>query len=83
FDEFRDRFRRWSSAPLNVAYADDESIGWQLIGSAPQRGAGGGTIPTAAADPATAWHQDPVPFEEMPHVVDPPGDFVATANNLP
>ena len=77
-------FRGWNSVSLNVAYADENGrIGWQLIGSAPVRGVGGGTIPLAAADPATRWSDEPVPYDEMPHSSDPDSGFVVTANNHP
>jgi penicillin amidase len=84
FEDLRRVYGPWSSVPLNVAFADASgTIGWQLIGSAPVRGRGGGTIPLQASDASTRWADDPVPFADLPHVVDPPGGFLATANNLP
>jgi len=83
FTDLRAGFRDWSSIPLNVAFAaDDGTIGWQLIGSAPTRGSGNGTMPQDASDPDTAW-TGTVPYESMPYAVDPDAGFVATANNLP
>jgi penicillin amidase len=84
FDDLHEGFRGWSSVPLNVAYADATgTVGWQLIGSAPQRGTSSGTMPADASDPDTAWRSDPVPYDEMPNITDPQPGFVATANNLP
>jgi len=84
FEELRRSYASWPSVPLNLAYADaGGTIGWQLIGDAPRRGKGGGTIPLSAADPETRWHDDPLPFDDLPHVSDPDTGFVATANNLP
>ena len=83
FDAMRQAFRDWTSVPLNVAYADAETIGWQLIGSAPIRGVGGGTIPTKASDPATHWAGGAVPYDDIPHVSSPEAGFVVTANNQP
>lgn len=84
FEDLHETFRGWASVPLNVAYADEAgTIGWQLIGSAPVRGLGGGTIPLRAADAATRWRDDPVPYDEIPHVSNPQSGFVVTANNLP
>ena len=40
-------------------------------------------MPLPAWDEATGWEPDPVPFDDLPHVEDPPAGFVATANNLP
>ncbi len=83
-DDLHEAFRGWTSVPLNVAYADEKgAIGWQLIGSAPVRGLGGGTLPTPASDPATAWADDPVPYDELPRLANPASGFVVTANNLP
>lgn len=84
FDDLRSVYGSWTSVPLNVVFADESgSIGWQLIGSAPLRGRGGGTIPLHAADPATRWRKGRVAFAEMPHLHDPPDGYVATANNMP
>ncbi|HSM01485.1 MAG TPA: penicillin acylase family protein [Acidimicrobiia bacterium] len=84
FADLREVYGSWTSVPLNVAFADEsDTVGWQLIGSAPVRGRGGGTIPLDASDPETRWKDEPVRFEELPHAVDPPSGFVATANNLP
>ena len=83
-DDLRRTYASWPSVPLNIVYADTTgSIGWQLIGDAPRRGVGGGTIPLRAADPATRWSDDPLPFDELPGASDPETGFVATANNLP
>jgi penicillin amidase len=67
-----------------VAYADTSgTIGWQLIGDAPDRRSGTGAIPRPAWDPATGWEPEPVPYEQMPHDRDPAAGYLATANNLP
>ena len=84
FEGLHEAFRGWSSIPLNLAYADEAgTIGWQLIGSAPIRGVGGGTIPTMAADPDTKWSDERVPYDQIPHISDPQEGFVVTANNQP
>lgn len=83
FEELHEAFRGWSSVPLNIAYADATTIGWQLIGTSPVRRSGSGMIPLAAADEETSWHDDPVPYDEMPRLRDPDAGFVVTANTLP
>lgn len=84
FGELRTAFDSFAALPLNVVYADaDGSIGWQLVGDVPVRKRGGGAVPLPAADPGTGWEPDPLPFARLPHVLDPPVGFVATANNLP
>lgn len=84
FADLRATFESFPALPLNVAYADaGGSIGWQLIGDVPIRKRGTGAVPLPAADPETGWEDAPLPFDRLPHVVDPPIGFVATANNLP
>lgn len=84
FRSLRSAFESWPSLPLNIAYADTSgAIGWQLIGDAPDRRRGTGAVPLPAGDPATAWGPDPIPFASLPHDLDPPVGFIASANNLP
>lgn len=84
FEDFRSAFAEWPGPSLNMAYADASgAIGWQLTGQAPRRRKGYGTIPLAGWDPDAGWEEHGVPFEEMPHLADPPQGYVATANNRP
>lgn len=83
FGDLRRCFRAWPSVSLNVAYADGHGVGWVLIGEAPVRGRGGGTIPLRADDPETAWRSGRITGDDLPHTWDPDAGFVATANNLP
>ena len=82
FDQFRRAFAHWPVLPLNVVYADEAGhIGWQLAGQLPQRRVGFGTIPLPADAPGVGWEAEPVPFDRMPFMADPPTGFIATANN--
>jgi penicillin amidase len=82
FDQFRQAFAKWPVLPLNVVYADAANhIGWQLVGQLPQRTTGFGTLPLPAATSGAGWAADPVPFDRMPYLADPPAGFIATANN--
>lgn len=84
FEEMRAAFTSWPSLPLNIAYADvTGTIGWQLIGDAPDRRKGTGALPMPGWDPAAGWGPDPVPYDRLPHAKDPKEGFLATANNLP
>ena len=84
FEEFRRMFEQWPTASLNMVYADEGgTIGWQLAGQVPRRKRGSGTMPQPGADVGTAWEGEPVPFDEMPYVTDPPSGTVASANNRP
>jgi penicillin amidase len=84
FDEFR---ALYSSAPCmstSYVYADvTGKIGWTLVGEAPIRKKGFGTLPLAGWDPEVGWEDETVPFEQMPWSVDPEEGFLATANNQP
>jgi penicillin amidase len=84
FDEFRHCFRHWPVLPLNVVYADAEgTIGWQLVGQIPRRKGLSGLVPQPADSPRAGWEADLVPFETMPHRVNPESGFIATANQSP
>jgi penicillin amidase len=82
--DLHEEMRFWHGPTLNVVYADDAGdIAWTLIGEAPVRRAGHGTIPLPGWDPVTGWEPVGVPYDEMPHAVNPPGGKLATANNRP
>ena len=84
FDEFRRAFERWSSTPLNMSYADTSGdIGWLLVGEAPRRRKGFGTVPFPGWDPDAGWEDQPVAFDEMPFALNPADGALATANNRP
>jgi penicillin amidase len=84
FQSFRREFEAWPALNQNVVYADETgAIAWQLIGEAPRRRKGWGTLPQSGADLDAGWLDEGVPFAEMPYVLDPPAGFVATANNKP
>ena len=74
FEEFRRALHQWPLTPLHMVYADTSgNIGWQLVGAAPKRRKGFGTVPLAGWDEDAGWENGPVAFDEMPH----------TANNQP
>jgi penicillin amidase len=84
FEEFRQCMAQWPALSANLVYADaTEKVGWQLAGEAPRRRRGWGLLPQPGWDPGVGWEHEPVPFAEMPHLADPPGGFVATANARP
>lgn len=84
FEEFRRAFRFWPIVPFNVVYADESgTVGWQLAAQAPRRRKGHGTIPLPGWDPEVGWDAEPVPFDEMPYLLNPACGFIATANAKP
>jgi penicillin amidase len=84
FEEFRSAFKDWFSLSQNMVFADATGdVGWQLVGISPRRKKGCGTIPLPGWDPDCGWHDDPIPFENMPYCLNPEMGFVATANTQP
>jgi len=84
FEEFRKELAHWPLSSQNVAYADASgTIGWQLMGQAPRRRKGWGTIPLPGWDMDAGWEADLVPYEEIPHLANPACGYIATANTKP
>jgi penicillin amidase len=76
---FRAALRDWSVAIFNFVYADASGhIGYQMAGRIPIRGrvVPGFRDANAAAD---QW-QGTIPFDDLPHMYDPPSGYVASAN---
>ena len=71
--------RDWAVAIFNFVYADANGhIGYQMAGRIPIRGrvVPGFRDANAAAD---QW-QGYIPFDDLPHMYDPPSGYVASAN---
>jgi penicillin G amidase len=80
WDAFRKAFSMFLAPGQNVMYADvDGNIGYQATGQVPIRAAGDGSLPVSGSDDAHEW-KGFIPFDEMPHVYNPPTGILATAN---
>jgi penicillin amidase len=80
WDQFRKAFSTFGAPGQNVMYGDvDGHIGYQATGRVPIRAAGDGSLPVNGSDDAHEW-KGWIPFDEMPHVYDPPAGILATAN---
>ena len=80
WDEFRKAFSTFGAPGQNVMYGDvDGHIGYQATGRVPMRAAGDGSLPVSGSDDAHEW-KGWIPFDEMPHVYDPPSGILASAN---
>ena len=80
WDSFRAAFSKMDAPGQNVVYADvDGNIGYQATGHVPIRAAGDGSLPVSGTDDVHEW-KGYIPFDEMPHVYDPPNGIIATAN---
>lgn len=81
WDEFREAVKLFPGPSQNFVYADvDGHIGWYSAGRLPIRRAGDGSRPYAGASADGDWLGF-VPFDELPHVLDPPSGRIVTANN--
>lgn len=81
FEGFRDAARALECPGQNLVYADvDGTIGYQCTGLHPIRRAGNGTVPVPGWTSEHEW-EGFVPFEELPHAVDPDRGYLVTAND--
>ncbi|HLX84569.1 MAG TPA: penicillin acylase family protein [Terriglobales bacterium] len=80
WNEFRKAFSNFYAPGQNAMYADvDGHIGYQATGRVPIRTTGDGSVPVSGSDDAHEW-KGWIPYDEMPHVYDPPSGILATAN---
>ena len=81
-DEARRIHRGWQLSGQNPGFADVEGhIGYQMRGRVPRRGrvTRGYRV---ASDPADQWGE-PLPFEVLPAMADPPRGWIGSANQRP
>ncbi len=79
--EFREAVRSWTVPVQNVVYADTEGdIGYSYPGKVPIRAKGDGRVPVPGWTGEYEW-TGYIPFEELPHLHNPPQGYVVTANN--
>jgi len=81
WEEFREGLRLFAGPSQNFVYADaDGHIAWYSAGRIPLRRAGDGSRPYRGAGADGDWVGF-VPFDELPHIVDPPAGRIVTANS--
>ena len=84
FEEFFAPFAQWPILPLGMVYADTRNnIGYRLVGQAPCRIQGNGTMPAPGWVKGAGWADEGVPFDRMPSVLNPSSGFIAAANTQP
>jgi penicillin amidase len=82
WEEFQQAMRHFAVPNQNVIYADTAgNIGYYSCGLVPIRRDGKGYLPYRGWEKAGDWI-GMIPFEQMPHIYNPPQQYVATANNL-
>ena len=82
WDEFRAAAADFAVPAQNMVYADREGhIGYQAPGLVPIRQSGNdGSVPTEGWRPENDWTGEFVPFDGLPHALDPEEGFVVAAN---
>jgi penicillin G amidase len=81
--EFTDALRAFVVPSQNFVYADvDGHIGYYAPGHIPVRASGDGSRPAEGWTGAAEW-TGWVPFDELPHLFDPPSHEIITANHRP
>ncbi|HKC64359.1 MAG TPA: penicillin acylase family protein, partial [Pyrinomonadaceae bacterium] len=80
WDEFRAALRNYSGPAFNMIYADTKGhIGYYGAGRFPIRKTGSGKLPYDGSTDDGEWTGF-IPFDALPHVYDPPGGIIVTAN---
>ena len=80
--EIIDAGRLWACAGQNLVAVDDTGhLGWHAYGAVPVRDGWSGRLPVDAS--AGADWKGFLPYEEIPHSMDPAEGWIATANNPP
>lgn len=78
--DFSAALREYGGAAQNFVFADTSgNIGWYAAGKIPLRRKGDGSLPYDGASRDGDW-VGVIPFEELPHLYNPPQGFIVTAN---
>ena len=80
WDDFQNALKKYGGAAQNFIFADTQgNIGWYAAGKIPIRKSGDGSLPYDGATNAGDWTGF-IPFENLPHIYNPPEGFIVTAN---
>ena len=81
-EDLRRTLENVNQIALNFVFADSAgSIGWQTTGKLPIRSQGEGLVPYAVKDGTDNW-TGWIPWEDMPHAVNPERGWLGTCNHL-
>ncbi len=81
-DEIRQALEDVNQIALNFVFADSRgNIGWQTTGKLPIRRQGEGLVPFVIKDGTDNW-SGWIPWEDMPHAVNPARGWLGTCNHL-
>ena len=83
WNQFTGALREFVTPSQNFVYADvDGHIGYYAPGRIPIRASGDGSIPAEGWSGNAEW-TGWIPFDELPHLYDPPEHYIITANHRP
>jgi penicillin amidase len=78
--QFTSALRGYGGPAQNFVYADVKgNIGWYAAGRIPIRRTGDGSMPYDGSTAEGDWISN-IPFEELPHLYNPPSGLIVTAN---
>lgn len=81
WNDFRAALKNYPGPAQNFVYADVSGhIGYYGAGRIPVRKTGDGSLPYDGATDAGEWTSF-IPFDQLPHVYDPPSGIIVSANN--
>jgi penicillin amidase len=81
WNEFRAALKDYSGPAFNMIYADAKGhIGYYGVGQFPIRKTGEGKLPYDGSTDEGEWTGF-IPFDQLPHVYDPPSGIIVTANS--
>ena len=81
WDEFHETLRHHGAPSLNFVYADRAgNIGYALAGNIPRRANVPALLPVPGWDEENDW-RGYIPFDDLPHIYNPPEGVIASANN--
>jgi penicillin G amidase len=79
--EFHEALRDWTSPVQHIVYADVEgNIAYTFTGKIPIRAKSSGRLPVPGWTDEFEW-LGYIPFDKLPHIVNPDQGYIATANN--
>jgi penicillin amidase len=80
WEDFKAALKKYGGPMQNFVYADVKgNIGWYAAGRVPIRRVGYGQEPYIGYETSGDWVGF-IPFDELPHLYNPPEGFIATAN---
>jgi penicillin amidase len=79
--EFHQTLGHWTTPNQNIVYADIQgNIAYTYAGKIPLRTKGDGRVPVPGWNDEHEW-AGYVPFDQLPHLYNPPEGYIVTANN--